>query len=118
MGTSCLHETKGRSCWGFVDRVTFRRYLLRRREGCSGDGSEEEEEEEEGEGMRCTVFYLHATPAPSFPLSKNSPSSWRRATTGQKQESESKHGASVWVALSEQKEVGGRKERGARKFSA
>ena len=61
MGTSCLSKTKGRSCWGFVDRVTFRRYLLRKREGCSGDSAEEEEE---GEGMRCTVFYLHATPSP------------------------------------------------------
>lgn len=35
-----------------------------------------------------------------------------------KRESKSKRGASVWVALSEQKGVGGRKERGAQKFSA
>lgn len=104
MGTSCRSETKSRSCWGFVDRVTFHRYLLRKREGCSRDGAKEEEEEFTGiTGF--TLFYLSATPAPrSLPRS----TSWRRATVGH---SRSTHGMSMWVALSVQKGwVGERKE--------
>lgn len=108
MGTSCLSKTKGQSCWGFVDRVTFRRYLLRKREGCSGDSTEEEEE---GEGMCCTAFYLHATPAPPFPLSRNSSSSWRRAMTGQNEKaSASVVRACGWLYLSKTGWVEERKE--------
>lgn len=62
MGTSCLSETKGRSCWGFVDRVTFHRYLLRKREGCSGDGAEEEE----GAGMHYAAL-PHCNPFSPLP---------------------------------------------------
>lgn len=70
METSCWSETKSRSCWGFVDRVTFHRYLLRKREGCSRDGAKEEEEEEFTGITVSTLFYLSATPAPpSLPRS-------------------------------------------------
>lgn len=62
MGTSCLSETKGQSCWGFVDRVTFHRYLLRKREGCSGDGAEEEE----GAGMHYAAL-PHCNPFSPLP---------------------------------------------------
>lgn len=105
METSCWSETKSRSCWGFVDRVTFHRYLLRKREGCSRDGAKEEEEEEFTGITVSTLFYLSATPAPpSLPRS----TSWRRVTVGC---SRSTHGMSMWVALSVQKGwVGERKE--------
>lgn len=63
METSCQSETKSRSCWGFVDRVTFHRYLLRKRERCSRDGAKEEEEKFTGM-TGFTLFYLSATLAP------------------------------------------------------
>lgn len=68
--------------------------------------------------MHCIVFYLHATPSPPFLFFKRLSKLLEKSHDRTKQESMSECGASLCVAVSEQKRVGGRKERGAQKFSA
>lgn len=68
--------------------------------------------------MCCIVFYLHTALSPPFLFFKRLSKLLEKSHDRTKQESMSECGASMWVAVSEQKRVGGRNEREAQKFSA